>query len=96
MNKDAFIAALAREGFSELVTVERAPNDGMEMHTHPFEAKALILDGEISIVAGGTESVYRTGSIFHLQAGEPHTERYGPNGVRYLVGRRQGALDLVP
>jgi quercetin dioxygenase-like cupin family protein len=89
MDKEAFIAALAKEGFRELVTVEREANGGLDLHTHPFEAKALILDGEISIVTGGTESVYRPGAIFHLQAGEPHTERYGPAGVRYLVGRRQ-------
>jgi quercetin dioxygenase-like cupin family protein len=90
MDKDDFLAVLAEEGFSELVTVEREANVMLDAHTHPFEAKALILDGEISIVAGGTESVYRPGAIFHLKAGEPHTERYGPSGVRYLVGRRQG------
>jgi quercetin dioxygenase-like cupin family protein len=89
MDKEGFVEALAKEGFSELVNVEREPNGGMDMHTHPFEAKALILDGEISIVCGGTERVYGPGSIFHLQAGEPHKEHYGPDGVRYLVGRRQ-------
>lgn len=88
MDEDAFIAALAKEGFSELVTVEREANGGLDVHTHPFEAKALILDGEISIVTDGAESVYRSGAIFHLKAGEPHSERYGPDGVRYLVGRR--------
>jgi len=89
MDRHAFVESLAKEGFSELVTVEREPNGSLDMHTHPFEAKALILDGEISILSDGTERVYGTGSIFHLQAGQPHTERYGPGGVRYLVGRRQ-------
>ena len=89
MRKDAFIEALAKEGFTELVTVEREPNGGLNMHAHPFEAKALILDGEIRIDTEGTERIYLAGDIFHLKAGEPHTESYGPGGVRYLVGRRQ-------
>jgi hypothetical protein len=49
----------------------------------------LILSGEISIrTKGATDRRYRAGEIFHLQAGEPHTERYGPEGVRYLAGRK--------
>ncbi|OWW21663.1 cupin domain-containing protein [Noviherbaspirillum denitrificans] len=89
MDRDAFVALLAQEGFKELVTVEREPDGGLDTHTHPFEAKALILDGEIRIVCGSAESVYGPGDIFHLMADEPHTEYYGPRGVRYLVGRRQ-------
>ena len=54
MQKDAFIEALAKEGFTELVAVEREPNGGLGMHAHPFEAKALILDGGIRIGSGET------------------------------------------
>jgi len=90
MEREMFAAALEKEGFSELVTVEREPNGGLDVHAHPFEAKALVLDGEISIAVGGQERTYRRGEIFHLKAGEPHTERYGAQGVHYLVGRRAG------
>ena len=60
----------------------------MDEHTHPFEAKALILAGEIRIVTAQGERVYRAGDLFHLQAHEPHSEFYGPLGVRYLSGRK--------
>ncbi|MDR3396213.1 MAG: cupin domain-containing protein [Pandoraea sp.] len=87
MQRDAFEQALAREGFTELVTVTREAGD-LDVHAHPFEAKALILFGEIAIRVDGSERVYREGDVFHLPANVAHAERYGPAGVQYLVGRK--------
>ena len=88
MDTTTFQDQLAREGFSTVVRVER--ETGMwDTHSHHFEAKALILSGEIRIrTADGAERSYRAGEVFHLQQDEPHTEWYGPEGVAYLVGRR--------
>ena len=88
MERQAFIDSLQADGFAEPVLVERAPDTGLGDHAHPFEAKALILHGEIAIAAGGPERVYRPGDVFHLRRDEPHSERYGPQGVLYLSGRR--------
>jgi hypothetical protein len=33
----------------------------------------------------------RTGDVFTLEAHRPHTERYGPQGASYLVGRKRAA-----
>ena len=87
MDRDAFVSALRADGFTEFVLVTRDAGE-LDTHTHPFEAKALILAGEIHIRAGGAERVYRRGDTFHLAADAPHTERYGPQGVQYLVARR--------
>jgi quercetin dioxygenase-like cupin family protein len=88
MERAAFIDSLKADGFAEPVLIERAPDTGLDDHAHPFEARALILDGQITIVAGGNARVYRPGDVFHLRRDEPHAERYGPQGVRYLSGRR--------
>jgi quercetin dioxygenase-like cupin family protein len=88
MEREQFINMLNREGFREIVTVEREANGSLDVHTHPFEAKALILDGELRLYGNGNEHVCKVGDIFHLQANEAHAERYGPQGVRYLVGRK--------
>ncbi len=88
MNAAQFSERLVAEGFGEIVTVERPPGGALDEHTHPFEAKALILDGEIAIEIDGRTEVFRTGQLFHLPAGMPHAEHYGPAGVRYLVGRK--------
>lgn len=87
MQRDDFERALARDGFTDLLTVTRAAGN-LDTHTHPFEAKALILSGEIALRVEGNERVYREGDVFHLSANEAHAERYGPEGVRYLVGRK--------
>jgi quercetin dioxygenase-like cupin family protein len=88
LDRQAFIEMVNAEGFEQIVTVEREPNGFLDVHTHPFEAKALILSGEIGLQIGSAEQVYRAGQVFHLGANEPHAERYGPEGVSYLVGRK--------
>ena len=87
MTEQEFRELLAAEGIATVVLVEREPGE-LGTHTHPFEAKALVLDGEITIVSGKGEQRCGPGESFHLAAGEPHTESYGPRGVRYLAGRK--------
>lgn len=87
MQREAFTRALADEGFPEAVVVTREAGV-MDDHTHSFEAKALVLAGEIYIRVGDEERLYGVGDVFHLPAGVAHAERYGAEGVRYLVGRR--------
>lgn len=87
MQREAFAIALAQEGFAELVTVTREAG-ALDEHAHPFEAKALVLAGEIHIRVGADERLYRAGEVFHLPANAPHAERFGPEGVQYLVGRK--------
>lgn len=87
MDRETFIRTLASEGFPEPVLVTREAGT-MNEHTHPFEAKALIVAGEIGISVNGAETVYRPGDVFHLPANTPHFERYGADGVQYLAGRK--------
>lgn len=87
MRQQEFLDRLRADGFAEVTTVEREPG-GLDRHAHPFAARALILDGEISLTVDGQTTAYRAGEIFHLAAGIEHSEHYGPQGVRYLVGRK--------
>lgn len=86
--KEEFIEELGLTGFSEVVTVTRDGNTGLGDHRHPFEAKALILEGTISIECAGRTTHHGAGDVFHLAPNELHSERYGPQGVVYLVGRK--------
>ena len=88
MDRAAFTEMLLKEGFPDAVLVTREANITMDVHTHPFEAKALIVDGELHIRVDDDERLYRVGDVFHLPANKAHAERYGPNGVSYLVGRK--------
>ncbi|NBW00481.1 MAG: cupin [Betaproteobacteria bacterium] len=88
MSPEAFIAMARMEGFADPVEVCREPEGFLNLHEHPFEAKALILDGEIEIGDAHECQHYRAGDMFHLQKNQPHWERYGPSGVRYLSARK--------
>ena len=88
MTLEQFSEELRNVGFPEFTIVERLPNVALDPHTHPFESRALILDGEITLTVDGIERVYRAGEIFHLPRETLHAERYGATGVRYLVGRK--------
>lgn len=89
MNVDTFKNNISNEGFEEAVKVERQANGHMDVHSHPFEAKALILEGQIEIGLNGESQIYGPGDVFHLTLSEPHWERYGPSGVVYLSARKQ-------
>lgn len=86
--KDAdFEFTLRRDGFA----VERRsmpPQMVVAEHAHPFDVRALVLNGEITLTVEGVEYAYREGDIFVLPAGHRHAEAVGPAGVDYLVGRR--------
>lgn len=88
MDQEQFRQQLRAEGYEQVTAVAREANGSLDVHTHPFEARALILSGEISIRCDGHETLYRPGDIFHLGHAAPHSERYGPAGVSYLVGRK--------
>lgn len=88
MNIEQFKELLKMEGFGEITTVTREPHGSMDDHKHPFEAKALILAGDIKIKIDGAERIYGPGELFHLFKNEEHAEWYGEQGVTYLVGRK--------
>jgi quercetin dioxygenase-like cupin family protein len=88
MTKDAqFESALRRDGFA----IERKfvpPLTVVSEHAHPFDVRALVLNGEITLTVEGENHAYREGDIFVVPAGHRHAESVGPAGVDYLVGRR--------
>lgn len=88
MNRDEFLVTIADGMYAEIVAVTREADTGLETHSHPFEARALVLRGELKISIAGTARLYRAGDVFHVQARCEHSERYGPQGVTYLAARK--------
>jgi quercetin dioxygenase-like cupin family protein len=89
MNREEFIRMLEREAYPEPEEVQREPNGYLDLHTHPFEVKALILSGSIDLVIDHQSKTFGPGDIFHLAYEEQHAESYGPQGVHYLAARKQ-------
>lgn len=88
MTEHDFRTLLAEQGFEPPLLVERAAATQLDNHVHPFEALALILSGDITISTEQGETTYHAGETFHLQPNELHREAFGPEGVRYLAGRK--------
>lgn len=84
----AFEADLEQRGFVEIQTREIPGHTHNTEHAHPFEVRALMLDGELSLSCDGQTRTYRAGEVFTMAAGREHVEHFGAAGARYLVGRR--------
>ncbi|PHP92718.1 cupin [Pantoea agglomerans] len=88
MTEHEFRKLLAEQGFDAPLLIERAAAAQLDNHVHPFEALALILSGDITISTEQGDTTYHPGETFHLQPNELHREAFGPQGVRYLSGRK--------
>ncbi len=88
MDRSEFEARLQAEGFPEIRINEMPPNRHNPEHSHPFDVLALVLEGDITLTVEGGARTYRAGEEFSMRARCPHVEDIGPDGVKYLVGRR--------
>jgi quercetin dioxygenase-like cupin family protein len=89
--RTAFVSRLEREGFDEILTKTLEANVVIELHSHPYDVLALVLDGEATIDCGGGARTFRPGDVLEVAADQPHTEHYGPKGYTFLLGRRHKA-----
>jgi quercetin dioxygenase-like cupin family protein len=91
MDQAAFRSELARDGFDEVDTRSIAPDLYNAPHSHPFEVRALMLAGELTLAWADQQRTFRPGEIFTMAAGCEHTEWFGPEGASYIVGRKHRA-----
>ena len=89
MNKEQFFQVLSHSGYPEPVQVQQPPNGHLADHAHPFAVKALVIDGYIEIHTQGVLTRYAEGDMFALEFEQPHSETYGPTGVKYLASRKR-------
>ena len=89
MDSASFEASLRSDGYREIETKRLPPDTHNSEHDHPFDVRALVLEGQISLSVHGTARTFREGDVFTLAAGCRHSEDIGADGVSYLVGRRR-------
>ena len=91
MKTEDFEAQLKADNFDEITLVEKPVGYAMAEHQHPFEARALITRGAITLTVNGLSTTYVQGDIFRLPAQTPHHEDASAHGVTYLAGRKHEA-----
>ena len=90
MDRIAFEAELRREGYQVFNGGLKPDHTGAD-HAHDFDARVMVLGGEITITRDGKAETFRPGDTCMVPAGTMHAEHVGPEGVAYLAGRRAPA-----
>jgi quercetin dioxygenase-like cupin family protein len=88
MDRTAFETELRQQGYAEVVDRRMEAGSLNPEHVHEFDAYLLVLEGAMTIAAEGSERTYSAGDTFTMTAGCRHSEQSGPEGARYLAGRR--------
>ena len=91
MDFATFADSMKQQGFDQVLKRIWTPGTTVEEHTHPFDAKALVVQGEMWLTVGDDVRHLRPGDEFALDREVPHAERYGAEGATYWAARRNKA-----
>lgn len=78
-------------GYDEVLERRWEPHARTGVHSHEFDAQAVVVQGEMWLTCKGETRHLRPGDTFKLARGEEHDERYGAEGATYWVARRNGS-----
>ena len=80
---------LRQEGFRHVYVWQDEPHAFYADHTHAVATAHIILDGEMTLMCGGSTVTYSAGERPpDVPAGAVHSARMGPHGCRYLIGEK--------
>lgn len=85
-----FETRLKAHGFDQVLERRWEPGQVVATHSHPFDASAVVVQGEMWLSVGDATQHIPAGGTFELTRNTPHSERYGSEGAIYWVGRRGG------
>ena len=86
LSREAFESDLRREGF-DVVNGGQQPNFTEDLHAHDFDARIMVLSGEITVTRDNKSEVFQAGDHCEIPAGCQHATKVGPEGVAYIVGK---------
>ena len=83
-----FTAAAHAAGFDEVLERRWAPDTELDVHTHNFDAEAVVTQGEMWLTCDGVTRHLTNGDTFTIGRQVQHCERYGSQGATFWVARR--------
>jgi quercetin dioxygenase-like cupin family protein len=92
MSEQQIITQLEEEAYHPVYAYTAEPNEIDEEHSHKFETKLVILEGDINITSE-VEGVimnmnYKAGQDILIPRGKIHSAKVGAGGCRYVVGEK--------
>lgn len=91
MDETTFRDQLAQDGYTEVLVREVPADAALPEHEHAWDARLLVLEGDMHLSRGGQTEHYVQGQRFEVPCGQRHAEAHGPQGTRLLIGRRSPA-----
>ncbi len=88
MDVTEFRQQLERDGYGNIGEVAWEAGAFNDTHTHEFSARGLVLAGAFTVACDAETKTCGVGDTFTMNAGTPHAETAGADGVRFLVGRK--------
>lgn len=87
IDKATFERELKRDGYEVLVSTTPGAKVNPE-HSHPFDVRAMVLKGAVTLTVDGKSRTYEAGDVFTMDRGCRHFESYDGRGAEVLLGRR--------
>jgi quercetin dioxygenase-like cupin family protein len=87
MDHKTFEAELKRDGYDVMTNTTPGAKTNPE-HSHPFDVKAMVLKGALTLHRDGASKTYGPNQTFSMPKGCLHYEVYGPEGAVVLLGRK--------
>ena len=88
MDTREFEAQLRRDGYLDIKTKSLDPAIGTGPHSHPFDTRLLVLEGEATITCGVQQRLYRPGDVMEIERGVEQFEQYGSARFGFVAGLR--------
>lgn len=89
IDPDAFHDFCVADGYDAPAAKVYPPNDRPDLHTHPFDARVLIVKGTLVMAMTNHEVALGTGDVCDVPAGTPHSERTAASGAKGLLAIRR-------
>ena len=91
MDTREFEAQLRRDGYLDIKSKTIDPAISTRPHTHPFDTRLMVLEGDVTIICGEQQRLYRPGDVMEIARGVEHCEQYASARFGLVVGLRHPA-----
>ncbi len=87
MDRAQFEAECKRDGYEIMTNTTTGAKVNPE-HSHPFDVRAMVMQGALTLTREGKAETYKPGQIFAMPRGCLHFESYDDDGAVVLLGRK--------
>ena len=88
MDTHQFEAQLRSDGYLDIKARTLDPTASTNSHSHLFDTRLLVLDGEVTISGQGQQRTYQAGDVLEIQRQVEHSESYGSTRFQFIAGLR--------